>query len=205
MSGSYQQYKNDTSAFTTWLGRAAAACGYKSQAKKVPEDVPPPVPDVEDVKDSPSASPTTPANPQRLKGKARKQAKQAQAQAQAQAAKAAASKDSVSAASIRTVTYEVTTQDLLAQIEAVSTSQIGIHMPPAIKQLLNRAIEARQRCSQWYESTKRSFDEGGHRYFIKVLKDALTKLAAPDTTTSQRSNGKAAPLRGKDKSVLELQ
>lgn len=183
MSGSYQQYKNDTSAFTTWLGRAAAACGYKSQAKKVPEDVPAPDPKPDVLEETPSTRSAAPVSSQRLKGKARKQVKQAQAQA----SRAGESKGHIPSENVRTVTHEVTTHDLLAQIDAVSQSKVGIRMSPPIKRLLQRAVDARQRCSLWYESTKPQYvDGGGHRHFITILQHALTTLASdePDHTAS---------------------
>ncbi|KAI0886628.1 uncharacterized protein GGS22DRAFT_199028 [Annulohypoxylon maeteangense] len=84
------------------------------------------------------------------------------------------------------VKYSVSTKELGAQIDAISRSSVKIPMPDTIKIYLTLAIEARQRCSDWYESTSpqyvaEAYDQDGHRFFIKVLQDALTRLGGGDT------------------------
>ena len=37
-TGSYQQYKKDTSVFIAWLTQAARACGYITRASRLPND-----------------------------------------------------------------------------------------------------------------------------------------------------------------------
>jgi len=76
-SSSYRQYKDDTSAFTTWLGRAAETCGYNAKPKKKLSETA--------ARSGSTASekvkvpvPAAPVVTQRLKGKARKVAKLAQ-------------------------------------------------------------------------------------------------------------------------------
>ncbi|RYP59777.1 hypothetical protein DL769_008395 [Monosporascus sp. CRB-8-3] len=91
--------------------------------------------------------------------------------------------------------------------------------PPASQRLkgktfLRRVIEARERCASWHERTQHEaavYDEGGHRYFIKVLQDALAKLS-PNATEQKKSPGSAAqaaankrPLpKGKESIELEF-
>ncbi|KAF4537409.1 uncharacterized protein LTHEOB_1600 [Lasiodiplodia theobromae] len=78
LSGSYRRYKEDTTAFTTWLSQAAAAVGWKVPKK--------PLQDAEPAKPGGSSAPSTntaQAQSGRLKGKARKAAKAAAQQSTA--------------------------------------------------------------------------------------------------------------------------
>lgn len=128
-SSSYKQHKDDTSAFTTWLERAAEACGYRAKPKKklsefasqapkhLPENIPPP-----------HSEGQTPS--QRLKGKARKAAKQAQVDA------AIPELVSLDSESLPSVKYAVSTQELEEQIEAIAHAKGRITMPLSIQRLL---------------------------------------------------------------------
>jgi hypothetical protein len=71
---SYKQYKDDTSVFTTWLGKAAEACGYKAKTKTRLGEVAL----GEKKAATPAPAPVAPVITPRLKGKARKAAKLAQ-------------------------------------------------------------------------------------------------------------------------------
>lgn len=62
---SYQRYKEDTNVFATWLSQAARSCRY--EAPELDAKVPMPS----------KAAPSVVIAPQRLKGKARKEAKAA--------------------------------------------------------------------------------------------------------------------------------
>lgn len=182
-SSSYKQYKNDTSAFTTWLGRAAELCGYKQPAKpkKLSESAPKPPPSAPT---APPAPKTASAPAPRLKGKARAAAKKAQAHVEPE-------RTTQSDEHVPTVKeYAVTTQELLEQIDTVSKSKSKVSMPSGIKKVLERAIDARRRCSDWYESAKHDaaiLDNGGHRHFISLLQDAFTKLSTGPTAEPKRS------------------
>ena len=66
LAGSYLRYKEDTNAFTTWLSKAALACGYKPAQRQQLKQRP--------------AQQQTPTTTPRLKGKARKEAKAAAAE-----------------------------------------------------------------------------------------------------------------------------
>jgi hypothetical protein len=67
-------------------------------------------------------------------------------------------------------------------------------MPSGIQKVLQRAIGAHERCSDWYEAAKkdaRELDSGGHRHFISILRDALSKLSSESVaaTPVSTSNG----------------
>ena len=99
LAGSYKRYKEDTNVFTTWLSQAAVACGYQAKQEKVHEK-----PQL----NMTQAISVTP----RLKGKARKEAKAAAAEIKKPTL--------VDEPSPPIVKYNVTTQELLNQAEAVA-------------------------------------------------------------------------------------
>lgn len=204
-SSSYKQYKNDTSVFITWLGQAAEACGYKPQPKtkisetafEKPEPVPPKI--------APKPTASVIVAP-RLKGKARKAAKQAPGQTTAKPLGLDPEHDHVP----NVKEYAVTTLDLQEQLDVISQSKSKISMPSGIKKLLQRAIDARKRCSEWYESGSESEtavdDNGGHRHFIGVLQDALSKLSSLEPSTSeQKPDARPTKSGSKAKAVTALE
>ncbi|KAI2463536.1 hypothetical protein F4781DRAFT_117785 [Annulohypoxylon bovei var. microspora] len=158
LSSSYRRYKEDTNVFMTWLGRAAEACGYKSDASKASETAPP--------TSSSKAS----------------KAKRGKRQEQVPPSTLAA--DDYGVASVK---HAISTKELAAQVDAISQSKVNIRMPDTIKNYLRLAIEARQRCSNWYENARHEaevYDQGGHRFFIKVLQDALAKLGGGEISNA---------------------
>ena len=168
LAGSYERYKRDTALFTTWLAKTAAVCGYKSQAIQR--------------KDSPSkpveaeANGTTISKTPRLKGKERKAAKNAEAKSDAAEQSTAHSK----ADAANTVVYTVPTRELLAQARAIagSTSIPRIAMPSSLRSVVERAIRARRRCTEWFRKSKiqNKYSDQQHEYFVKVLSDSLNIL-----------------------------
>ncbi|OTA85081.1 hypothetical protein M434DRAFT_16208 [Hypoxylon sp. CO27-5] len=109
---------------------------------------------------------------------------------------------------IKPMKHAVSTRELVAQVSTVSSSNAGIRIPENIKTYLKRAIDARQRCSDWYENTEHKtgvHDGGGHRHFIKVLQDALAKLGGleEDRGTTPKSDVKR--LSPKDKEIVQLE
>ncbi|KAI1413630.1 hypothetical protein F5Y13DRAFT_198447 [Hypoxylon sp. FL1857] len=177
LSGSYKQYKDDTSVFVTWLGRVAEACGYRAKVS------------------SPSAE--TPALSQRLKGKARKEAKQA-----------LLASGTISLDSITTVKHAVSTRELVTQVNTIFSSKAKVHMPKSIKFHLKRAIDARQRCTKWYENAENKagvHDEGGHRFFIRVLKEALVKLGGPEESDGEAPKPAVKKSLPKNKKILQIE
>ncbi|CAJ2500221.1 Uu.00g030740.m01.CDS01 [Anthostomella pinea] len=202
LSNSYTRYKDDTRAFTTWLRSADEACGYKPAAKK-----PTPAEGTElrtpTAPDAPEPPISAPVSSQRLKGKARKLEKQAQVQVKPTLPETG---------NVKTVKYNVSTREVLAQAEAISQAKNNVRMPSSIKTNLERAIEARQRCAHWYEAAKlgkADFDQDGHRYFISLLQDVLAKLewettAKPASSTQATGNSAAKKPVSKSPAGLEL-
>ena len=172
LASSYAQYENDTSAFTTWLGKAAEACGYKPKRDaKLSESMP----DVDSARISAASRAPRP----RLRGKARKQVDETDPMSQPGA-------DDF--ASVNVKKYAVTTQNLLDQIDLVSQSgRSTASMPPSIRTVLERAMKARERCATWFERVG-NIDDGGHRHFIDVLRTAMSKLS-PVATRSEPGPG----------------
>jgi hypothetical protein len=173
--GSYQQYKNDTNVFTTWLSKAAAACGYKSpRAAAAPPSSPPkPVLTSKSLTATSSASNLTLA--EKLRAQAEKKAKKREEKKKGTSVDLAPEP-----VPIPTLKHTVKTQELLRQAEAVSESP-KTKIPDAIMLVVERAIQARKRCTTWFERT--GIDNGqstdGHRHFIEILEQTL-KILKPD-------------------------
>lgn len=179
LAGSYERYKQDTALFTTWLAKAAASCGYKPKATKRPHSeqrgpTKPPAPfgysEVPKAAISELALPPT----GRLKGKERKAAKDA-------ADKAKKSNDDASESQApSTVKYTITTAELLRQAEAVTQSRMRsrIQMPASLRIVVERAIRARQRCSEWFQKSDvhNKYADKQHTHFIEILKQSLKIL-----------------------------
>ena len=100
---------------------------------------------------------------------------------------------------VAAVKYAVSTQVLLEQVEAVANAKQKVGMPADIKKILERAIGARERCSDWYQAARQGaakLDNGGHRHFITVLKDALSKLGGDSTAPAHASRPTAGSKQG---------
>lgn len=174
LAGSYKRYKEDTALFTTWLAKAAASSGYKPKAIKL--------------QDSGLSTPLATAKSSeaskvlasainssgRLKGKDRKAAKNA-----ADGTKKSADEQS-EAPTPTTVKYTVTTEELLRQAEAVTESHVKsrIEMPASLRSVVQRAIRARQRCSEWFQKSgvQNQHADQQHLHFISVLEQSLRIL-----------------------------
>ncbi len=179
LAGSYQRYKQDTALFTTWLAKAAASCGYKPKATKRQHSE-----QLGSTKDSaptgcseaPKAAIPELALPSagRLKGKERKAAQEA-------ADKAKEPKvDTSESQAPSTVRYTITTKELLRQAEAVTQSCVRsrVHMPASLRTVVERAIRARQRCSEWFQKSEvhNKYADKQHTHFIEVLKQSMKIL-----------------------------
>lgn len=212
-SSSYKQYKNDTSAFTTWLGQAAEACGYKPQRQtKLSETI-----------NDELASKTFSAPPKvadnsvsvpRLKGKARKVAKQALRSEQANSAPATNPNTiSIDTDHVHTVKkYAVSTQEPQEQIEILSQSKASISMPATIQKLLKRDIDAWRKCSEWCELASRGKPEDelsilsreGHRHLICVLEGALSKVGVQESAKKSTQPVSVKQPASKSKDVADI-
>ncbi|KAL9011045.1 MAG: hypothetical protein Q9173_004081 [Seirophora scorigena] len=164
LAGSYKRYKQDTALFTTWLAKAAASVGYKPDFTKRTPSV------------SPAAveTPEVPKASIRLKGKDRKAAKHAAEKAKKTIA------DNVESSAPSTVKYTITTGDLLHQAEAVTKSHVKsrIKMPATLRAVVERAIRARQRCSEWFRKSnvRNVYADKQHAHFIEILEQSLRIL-----------------------------
>jgi hypothetical protein len=186
--GSYQRYKHDTNVFTTWLSKAAAACGYKSPraAAASPSSPPKPVLAPKPLTETSNASKLTLA--EKLRAQAEKKAKKREEKKKGTSVDLAPEP-----VPIPTLKHTVKTQELLRQAEAVSESP-KTKIPDAIMLVLERAIQARKRCTTWFERT--GIDNGqstdGHRHFIEILEQAL-KILKPDYSPKDESSGSMGP------------
>ena len=156
---SYKRYKEDTNVFTTWLSKAAFACGFKSTDVK---------PQGQSRKEPPKDA-VSKLSGGRLKGKARKEAK----------ATASNDKSSQNQASLPTPTvkYTMTTKDLLRQAELVAKSS-KTQLPANVLRMVERTIHARQRCTSWFQTVKakESASTDQHVHFTNILEKALDIL-----------------------------
>ena len=109
--------------------------------------------------------------------------------------------DSENVASIK---YAVSTQELVEQVDAVAKSKSRVSMPTGIQKLPQRAIGAREQCSDWYAAAKkdaRELDSGGHIHFVGILRDALSKLGSESAATAPVSTSHASTKKPPAKSA----
>ena len=190
LAGSYKKYKQDTALFTTWLANAAASCGYKPEATKRPHSEQP-----AQVKPANSESPL-PSTP-KLKGRERKLARDAAAKAKK--ANSDIPKPQLPKPQLpSTVKYTITTAELLRQAEAVTQSgaRSRVQMPATLRAVVERAIRARQRCSEWFQKSEvhNKYADNQHTHFIEILKQSL-KILEPcveEAEPSAKAHGKRA-------------
>lgn len=97
---------------------------------------------------APEAKPTVTSGP-RLKGKERKATRDAAAKEN----KPRQSSNDAGAEAASTVKYTVTTRELLAQVRAIAESAVRprITMPYSLRRAVERAIQARRRCTEWFK------------------------------------------------------
>lgn len=175
LAGSYKRYKEDTNVFATWLSKTAKACGYK-----------PPVPKNLEKTATNTSKVNTPASQgARLKGKARKEAKLA-AESNGEP-----SRDSTQD-NVPVTRYTMRTVDLLEQAKVVANcTKPRIQIPLNILRVVQRAIQARQRCAAWFHKTgaKKDNSTEGHAHFISVLEKALAILESCCTAKDKKLGG----------------
>ena len=175
LAGSYKKYKQDTALFTTWLANAAASCGYKPEATKRPQSEQP-----AQIKPGNTETPL-PSTP-KLKGRERKIARDAAAKAKKADGDTPKSqpKPQPKSQMPSTVKYTITTAELLRQAEAVTQSgaRSRVQMPASLRAIVERAIRARQRCSEWFQKSEvhNKYADNQHTHFIKILKQSLKIL-----------------------------
>ena len=177
LASSYRRYKEDTALFTTWLAKAAAASGYKPKTteRRDPVESRPPKP-VATVNGSETTEElaSAPNAPGRLKGDGLKAAQNAADGINK------ATKEHNEAPTLTTVIYTITTEELLRQAAAVSKVRVEsrVEMPASLRSVVQRAIRARQRCSQWFQraGVQNQHADKQHLHFIGVLEQSLEIL-----------------------------
>lgn len=197
LANSYQQYKQDTSAFTTWLSHAAKARGWKpKKVQRQPEQ-------------TAAQTPTTPKTP-KLKGRERKLARDAAAkEARSQSAANNASKEPSKPST--PAKWTITTGDLQQQINIVAewaeiNPDQAARMPTRVRTVLERAIAVRKRFAAWFERTADiddSWDSNEtHQYFIGLLERAAETLRP--SAASGKGNAKTGPSHLSERSNYEV-
>ncbi|KAH9908419.1 hypothetical protein F4778DRAFT_795844 [Xylariomycetidae sp. FL2044] len=159
----YKQYKADTEYIAGWLAMNAQNCGYNVATPLS------------------NASPT-PAATTRLKGKARKQARNA-------------AKPVVTESAGTTTKYTIRVSDFNPMAKAIAEFRPKVNIPKALDNLFNRAIEARNICTQWYRENAHGDSESNdrHVYFTNVLKTAWETLRPSEQARTSHIN-KPAPV-----------
>jgi hypothetical protein len=188
LAGSYQQYKNDTNVFTTWLSKAAAACGYKSPRAAAAPPPSPPKPFLTSKSLTATSSASNLTLAEKLRAQAEKKAKKREEK------KKGTSLDlAPEPVPIPTLKHTVKTQELLRQAEAVSEGP-KTKIPDAVMLVVERAIQARKRCTAWFERTgiDNSQSTDGHRHFIEILEQTL-KILKPDYSPKDGPSGSMGP------------
>ena len=179
LAGSYKRYKQDTALFTTWLASAAASCGYKPEATKRP-------PSEQSSQSKSRTSETSLPSTPKLKGRERKLARDAAAKTKK------ANVDPPKPQVPSTVKYTITTAELLRQAEAVTQSRPAsrVQMPATLRAVVERAIRARQRCSEWFQKSEvhNKYADNQHTHFIDILKQSL-KILEPCVEEADPSAG----------------
>lgn len=94
------------------------------------------------------------------------------------------------------VEYEITTKDLLDQVQLVSRSRKArAKLPNKVHRVLNRAIALRKRCMAWFKDKDQQEEylksNEGHQYFIKVLEEAASLLSDSNQKASENDLPKA--------------
>lgn len=167
----YKQYKDDTDSIAGWLAKNALRCGYKIPTAAGPASQPP----------------TT-----RLKGKARKEAREA--------VKAPAK------ASATGPKYTIAVSDFVRMAKTIADFTPKVAIPKALDNLFSRAIEARKRCAQLYEEHLHGGEESNkrHAHFTNVLNNAWETLRPFKEARTSRVKKPTAQTSVAEKPLMEL-
>ncbi|KAI1158261.1 hypothetical protein F5B18DRAFT_104106 [Nemania serpens] len=154
----YKQYKEDTESIAGWLAQNAARCGYR----------------VADM--SPSTG--------RLKGKTRKQARDAAKSGSAQAAK-------------EKHPYTINVSDFTLMADAIASFKPAVKIPTALGNLFSRAIETRRLFGDWYGQHAHDEHQSNqrHSHFANVLSNTweiLRPFEQARKAGTSKASGKAS-------------
>ncbi|KAG4028318.1 hypothetical protein MFRU_022g00380 [Monilinia fructicola] len=206
LSSSYKRYKDDTNIFSTWLGQTAVKCGYKpdpsarrvfSNASATSESSSYSTSSSSSIFSATSATSTTSTstsisntsntpksvNPSttsnRLKGKARKNAKKA--------------KVSTSTQVLEMTVVIMSTRDLVDQAKLIAEQKkTAVIFPSVIHRVAERAIHARKRFLKWFQKAQSEEEEvnASHEHFIGVL-ETILDILTPCYESNKKKHGKA--------------
>ncbi|KAK7948066.1 uncharacterized protein PG986_008952 [Apiospora aurea] len=156
LPATHHQYKLDTEFIAGWLVKNATKCGFK-------------LPD--------TATPT-PSGP-RLKGKARKQARETM-------------KDGSHSTNPN---CKIKVSDIVMMATTIANFNPRPSIPPALGRLFGRAINARRGCTEWYEKYGHGDIESNkrHKHFTNVLAEAWDTLRPFQTSNKKRTGPEAKP------------
>jgi hypothetical protein len=143
---SHKRYKEDSNHVATWLARTAQKYGYP-------------------LKDQPSTSPLSHPPSRRLKGKARKQAREAQSAAEGSGTTDVA------------IRHTITVKEFTDLARWIANVKPPVKVPALILYLIRSAIELRKRCAEWFQNNganeELEVDNLTHSHFIGVLEEVL--------------------------------
>lgn len=176
LAGSYKRYKQDIALFITWLAEAASSVGYVPNGTKHRQSQQP-----EPLAAEPKGA--------RVKGKARKAAKDAAGKAEEP------SVDTSESLAAATVKCTITTGELIRQAETVAQSYLkfDVKMPASLQVVVERAMRARKRCLEWFQKSGvgNQYADKQHTYFIGILEQSLNILepcVEPKIAGSEQQN-----------------
>ena len=169
IQSSYKTYKEDTSYIATWLANTAKQCGYSA--------------DLLDRNDAVTSSKATQA-PTRLKGKARKKAKDA-ATAGVPASSTATTSSTTTESS--TPTYTIKIKDFISLAEyVVGSTKPLVSVPGSLVKALDRAIVLREDHGSASEGS--NAPDESHAHFLGVLEKTreILKSRSPTEMVNDR-------------------
>ena len=189
----YKQYKTDTEKITTWLAETAKKCGYAS----------------------PFSDPKAPGEsvagqhgkPLKLKGRARKLAREAAAAEKKTPASSAADGNEIA----KETKYTIPVREFEVMAEHIAKSQdTSLKIPRGFINLMKRCIKTRRGTSDWFQENvpvtadKELDSTDRHLHFANVLQRTLQtllpveELRKGDSTTDKQSTGLsgAEPAKG---------
>lgn len=144
----YKQYKKDTESIAGWLAENATKRGFKLQ--------------------------NTPTTSGRLKGKARKQAREA---------------------GVKRPQHTAKVSEFVSMAKFIANLNAKPDVPQALGRLFDRAIKARRECTEWYEENGHgvSLSNKRHIHFTKILVDSWEALRPFQTVDKKRTRSGAKP------------
>ncbi|KAL8788682.1 MAG: hypothetical protein Q9195_007183 [Heterodermia aff. obscurata] len=148
VQSAYKTYKQDTNAIATWLATKAKQCGYSA--------------DLLDQSTTTTSSQAAPSSA-RLKGKARKQAKNDLPKGQISAQGPSATLDEP-----KPPIYTIRVKEFITLANfIVGSEKLTVHVPEALAKALDRAILLRNQYTSGAGGSTES--DKGHAYFLGVL------------------------------------